>query len=272
MADDIGEALDFLIGAGQGGGAVAHHVLQAGVDGGHLLARVLNLADIAPHHPGREQRKDQDQQAGDGVHHHGHHGGALGHAGPFGDARGLEGVEIVDGLAQLVHIAFAFAGPHRLDRLAYAALTRQGQGRLHLPQLGVGEPMDLGHRRPERRVGRRAFFEKRQGRLALRARLLKGRQEIAAAGQQKAALRGLRIQHGDQDRARLAAHLLGVFDRIVNRGGALYHDEGRDVDRQQQDEGQDQQAGDGSRQGGRAHKIAEPRPALARGKFHAAQH
>ena len=61
MADDIGEALDFLVGAGQFAGAFPNLVLETGVGGVQRFSGRLHLQHIAPHQPGRDCGHDQHQ-------------------------------------------------------------------------------------------------------------------------------------------------------------------------------------------------------------------
>ncbi len=121
--------------------------------------------------------------------------------GAVGDAGGLEGVEVVDGHAQFVHVALAFAGAHGLDRLPYATRARQGQRALHFLKLGVRQASYARHRLLQDRVADHALLQKAEGRLPLRPCGLEGLKEVAPSGQQKAALRRLGVQHGDQDGA-----------------------------------------------------------------------
>ena len=61
VADDIGEALDFVIGAGEVGGALDHRAFKIGVEQVKAIADAGQVTGIAPHQPGRADA-DHDQQ------------------------------------------------------------------------------------------------------------------------------------------------------------------------------------------------------------------
>ena len=66
VGDDVGEALDLLVGAAEVGGALAHALLEAGIEGGDLALRRDELAGVEQHGPDRAaDHQEDDQRAAD---------------------------------------------------------------------------------------------------------------------------------------------------------------------------------------------------------------
>ena len=216
MADDIGEALDFLVRAHQVAGALANLVLQAGVGGVERRTGGLDLGHVSPHQPGRQQGQNDDQKPRDGVHDHRQNARPFRRDPSVLDPLGFQGIERVHGRAQFVHVALALARAHGLDRLTDPSLLSQRHGALHLRPFAIGEAMNGIDGSLQGRVERRPLVQEGQGRRHVRLRLAIGFEEVAAPGQQETALGRLGVQHGDQGRTRRPAHLLGVFDGPVH--------------------------------------------------------
>ena len=216
VADDIGEALDFLVRAHQVAGAFANLVLQAGVGGVERRASRLNLGHVTPHKPSREQGQNDDQKPRDGVHDHRQNTRPFRRDASVFDPLGFQGVERVHSRAQFVHVALALARAHGLDRLTDPSLLSQRHGALHLRPFAIGEAMNGVDGRLQGRVERRPLIQEGQRRRHVRPRASIGFEKVAASGQQKTPLGRLGVQHGDQGGARRPAHLLSVFDALIH--------------------------------------------------------
>ena len=248
MADNIGKALDFLIGPDQIACPVADLVLQIGIDAIQLHLGRLHLAQIPHHHPGDDAGQHQDQYTGQGVDADRCPGGPFRLLPPRRPAFFLDLIDGGDFGPHLIHQFLAASLADDADGITGPLRTTEGDGRFHDADPLARHLAQAIHPVTYLCVLCRQVVQRLHQTRQVAHGLVMDGQELLAARQQIAALAGLGVDQADQQIPRGGLHPVAAVHGFMEFGGATDHEEGREVHDQQQHKGQRQQAQQGPSQ------------------------